>query len=336
MISSGRKWKALEGRGKRLKAPCFFSISALPWPFVAFLGLPWLWPSPAQAVSVQVIPSTTSATLAQPVPFLAQADLPAGTALELDLQHSATDVFAIQHIAKAPDTSGLTLRFDILPLALGKLTVNLAFRVTQAGSASVIPAAPVTLYITPPPGVTKASDIRDIKGPLRARRPLWLWLLLLGLLAGLVYAWRRRPRGGGGLAMEASQGPPRSPEELAREALETLRASSLWPEGRRREFYFELTEILRLYLEKRVHIPATRLTTTELLRHLRQAEIDKEVGGAVRKIMDRADLVKFAKLAPAGGWGDEDIDAALAIVSSLEPPPATPPEPKEPAAGKTS
>ena len=311
--------------------------SNLPWPSVAFLGLPWLWASPAHAVSVQVIPSTTSATLAQPVPFLAQADLPAGATLDVDLQHSATDVFAIQHIAKAlkaPDMSGLRLRFDILPLALGKLTVNLAFRVTQAGAASVIQADPVTLRIAPPPGVTKASEIRDIKGPLRARRPLWLWLFLLALLAGLIYAWRRRMRGRGGFAMGPSQGPPRSPEELAREALETLRSSNLWLEGRRREFYFELTEILRLYLENRVRIPATRLTTTELLRHLRQAELDKEVGGVVRKIMDRADLVKFAKLAPAGGWGEEDIDAALSIVASLEPPPPAPPAANAPPEGR--
>jgi hypothetical protein len=308
-------------------------------PVAAFLGLPLIWVSPAQAVSVQVTPSTTSATLGQPVPFLAQADLPAGATLDLDLQHSATDVFAIQHIAKAdesPGTSGLRLRFDILPLALGKLPVNLAFRVTQDGTTSIIQADPITLDIAPPPGVTKASEIRDIKGPLRARWPLWLWLILGALLAGLIYAWRRKMRGRDGFTTRAAQGPPRSPEELAREALETLRASGLWQEGRRREFYFELTEILRLYLENRAHIPATRLTTTELLRNLRQAELDKEVCGAVRKIMDRADLVKFAKLAPAGGWGEEDIAAALSIVASLEPPPPAPPEPKEQAAGKTS
>ncbi len=289
---------------------------------LAFLCLLWPTAALAQPISVTVDPSTTAATLGNPVPFQAEARIPSGAALELDLERSATDVFAIQRLEPASAGTGAVpsiIRFDVLPLALGDLPVHLVFRVAQGPSASRVEAVPVILHVSPPKGVSAASEIQDIKGPLKARRPLWIWLLA-ALLAAALYAWRRRHRAPGG-PEAASKGLPPSPEEWARGALEALRGSTLWAEGRRREFYFELTEILRLYLERRLRIPAPRMTTSELLRNLRQAELDKNLTGSVRKIMDRADLVKFAKFPPQGGWGEEDIDAALSIVSALAPAP---------------
>jgi hypothetical protein len=82
-----------------------------------------------------------------------------------------------------------------------------------------------------------------------------------------------------------------------------------------------LTDILRIYLERRLRIPATRLTTAELYRHARQAEFDRPMTALFKDIFDRADLVKFAKAAPEPDWGLRDLDGARRLVNDTTPKP---------------
>ena len=269
-----------------------------------------LWPGLASAqapASVAVAASTTSAVLAQPIVLQAQG---AGDyKYSLDLEKSATDLYTI---AKVEPAGTNAFKVSVLPLAEGKVPVTLVWDVE--GQAAV-ESAPVVLDVSAPP--LDNPELSDIKPPQKARPLLWPWLLLAAAVAA-AWWWRRRQAA---QAQEAAAAPVdlRPPEAAALEDLEALERSELWPQGRYREFYFRLTEIARVYLERRFGLPATRLTSAELHRQLKQAELDRAVTSALRELFDRADLVKFAKVAPETAWGAHDVETARRIVRETTP-----------------
>ena len=80
-----------------------------------------------------------------------------------------------------------------------------------------------------------------------------------------------------------------------------------------------LTEILRRYLERRHAFSATRETTTEIHRRLRQLDIDRHLLAVFKDLFDRADLVKFSKITAQASWGDSDLTAARRLVRETSP-----------------
>jgi Domain of unknown function (DUF4381) len=135
-----------------------------------------------------------------------------------------------------------------------------------------------------------AEDIRDIRGP-KYLLPDWLWPLLLGgavLLALGVYGlWRwRRSRAARVL----------SPYEIALQRLEEIAALML--PARAREFSIAVSDIVRLYIEQRFNVTATRRTTEEFLRDLLDSS-DAALGrhqGLLGEFLHQCDFVKFAAL----------------------------------------
>ena len=71
-----------------------------------------------------------------------------------------------------------------------------------------------------------------------------------------------------------------------------------------KEYYSELTGIIRKYLDEKVYDHSLESTTSELISRLRllkegnQIDLSKETIKNIESILERADLVKFAKSAP--------------------------------------
>jgi Domain of unknown function (DUF4381) len=135
-----------------------------------------------------------------------------------------------------------------------------------------------------------AEDIRDIRGP-KYLLPDWLWPVLLGgalLLALSVYGlWRwRRSRAARVLL----------PYEIALQRLEEIAA--LMSPARAREFSIAVSDIIRLYIEQRFNVTATRRTTEEFLRDLLDSS-DAALArhqGLLGEFLHQCDFVKFAAL----------------------------------------
>jgi len=135
-----------------------------------------------------------------------------------------------------------------------------------------------------------AEDIRDIRGP-KYLLPDWLWSALLGgavLLALSVYGlWRwRRSRVARVLL----------PYEIALQRLEEIAA--LMSPARAREFSIAVSDIIRLYIEQRFNVTATRRTTEEFLRDLLDSS-DAALArhqGLLGEFLHQCDFVKFAAL----------------------------------------
>ncbi len=156
----------------------------------------------------------------------------------------------------------------------------------------------VTIQSVEPSGKPK-TDIRGPKGVIGLPREWgWLWGLSLFLTAvggGLYVWWLRRRRS----KMEArAREPLLSPEDEALLRLSRLFDSDLLKRGKLKEYFLQLSEILRAYFERRYEILAIESTTSEILRDLRSKEVSQNLQAEIQEVLETADLVKFAKWKP--------------------------------------
>lgn len=104
---------------------------------------------------------------------------------------------------------------------------------------------------------------------------------------------------------------------IALNRLEELKTQQLWQEGKVKEYYSELTEILRWFIEQRFDVPALEQTTEEImqsLRHLPGLESDSKEN--VHRLLYLADLVKFAKQKPVGSENDLHFEMVKSFVEN--------------------
>jgi hypothetical protein len=92
--------------------------------------------------------------------------------------------------------------------------------------------------------------------------------------------------------------PAETPQEQALRLLAELEQQQLWQQGRVKEYYSILTDILRNYVEKRFRIPAMEKTSDELLQDaLKHPEMNPQYA-TLSMILTTADMAKFAKAQP--------------------------------------
>lgn len=133
----------------------------------------------------------------------------------------------------------------------------------------------------------------------------WWWAILLVLLlaAGAVWIIRRKKENEPVLKKRK---PEPTPYEVAMAGLRKLKDDKLWEQGLEREYFTRLTEILRQYLEGRFNINAMEMTSRQILDSLSSNPEVKGKRDYVRRILDMADFVKFAKMRPLP---DDNIEA---------------------------
>lgn len=198
---------------------------------------------------------------------------------------------------------------------LGTLTLPaIPLTVVDAGDTVALSTDPFGIEVASV-GVDETGDIREIRGPLAlpggvARSLLWLVIVAAALIAfGL---WWARRGGDDGPAEPAA--PPKAPHEAALEALGALASSSHLMEGRIKEFHIELSDILRRYVERRFHVPALEMTTWEVTRGLQRVSAPAEFRTRLEALLQRCDMVKFAKVRPAADDARALLEEGRAVV----------------------
>ncbi|MAW31691.1 MAG: hypothetical protein CMD15_07425 [Flavobacteriales bacterium] len=106
-------------------------------------------------------------------------------------------------------------------------------------------------------------------------------------------------------------------EVIAFNRLSKLEQKKLWETGKINEYHTELSEIIRRYLEARFKFIALELTTDEILTELKSV-INNDVFKKLQKILERADLAKFAKNQPTDLQNLESMSLAKEIISSTK------------------
>lgn len=117
------------------------------------------------------------------------------------------------------------------------------------------------------------------------------------------------------------------PYEEAIYRLNELDEKLLWQNNKVKEYYSELTQIVRGYIERELKVPALENTTDEVLEMLREFKnaatitTSQETLDKLKDLLQEADLVKFAKSKPLAPEIEDDRKDAEHIISSLKPKP---------------
>jgi hypothetical protein len=171
--------------------------------------------------------------------------------------------------------------------------------------------------------IDSTKSIRDIKGPLSAPYdwheliPYFIGCLILAALVWFVlYYLRKRKRGEKLIDFSKPELPA---HELALLELEVLRNKKLWQNNKIKEYYTELTEIIRLYIEKRFAVAAMEMTSDEIATSFKSIDIADGLKSKLRQLFVLADLVKFAKANPLPNEHDLSFNNAQSFVKETIP-----------------
>lgn len=145
--------------------------------------------------------------------------------------------------------------------------------------------------------------------------PYLVWyfpVMLLVAIAMLILIWvksRKRKQGSDGK-------PVIPPYVLAMQALNTIKEEKLWQQGRVKDYYTQLTDAIRSYMEGELSIAAMEQTTSEIMEELEDhPDVDPQERRNVVELLQSADLVKFAKMLPLADESARDLNTAFDFVN---------------------
>ena len=176
-----------------------------------------------------------------------------------------------------------------------------------------------------PVNVSQLKDIHDIKPVEEVPFNLldwlpnywWLWLLGLLLIAAAIWAYRKYYKKGINPLKPGKKRLP--PYEEAMINLQNLKAAQLWQQGQEKEYFTGLTDILRVYIDRRFHINAVEMTSSQIIDTLKKNEETRAVNEQLEMILEIADIVKFANARPLADDNEVAYQRAVNFVEATRP-----------------
>lgn len=194
------------------------------------------------------------------------------------------------------------------------LYVTNGFSDTISSSANYLEVFPVKIDTT--------GTIRDIKGLYRAPYsfgevyPYILVLIFIGLLVWFIIYYMEKKKKDEPILRRIR--PPEMPHVIALRELDKLKAEKLWQQNKVKLYYTRLTEIIRLYIERRFEIMAMEETTNEILNEFQEREIENINYSILEQLLNLADLVKFAKGEPIPDENITHMENAYTFVKNTK------------------
>lgn len=280
------------------------------------------------AVAAQVSPDPSQ--VGDLIKLEVTAAYPSGYTVNLPLGLNFEPMHLVSVDESEPESTGQGLRkiftITLQHFAVGEAKVP-AFPITYlapdgAVKTAQVPETPFTvsslLANEPDPKRQGEDPPVSLEYPNRTAETILysgLVALVLGLVGGLLFArWRRRPR-------PVVLPPPVPAHITAMHALEELEKADLINKNQFQDYYLELTEIAKAYIEGRFGVPALDRTTDELRRDLERLApqiAPLKPSDIVRFLMD-CDLVKFARFAPPPTEAQEALKSVRGMVEVTLP-----------------
>ncbi len=151
---------------------------------------------------------------------------------------------------------------------------------------------------------------------------IWITLVVLLLVGILVYLlfFRKKKE-----TVEEVVIPLKPAYEEAIEKLQQLDEKLLWQNNKIKEYYSELTEIVRNYIGRDIEIPTFEQTSNEIIELIEAQNTKKKLGlsketiATIHSLLKNADLVKFAKSKPLSHEIEDDRKFAELIITKIQP-----------------
>ena len=231
-------------------------------------------------------------------------DFPMLTPGQEYLEYNGVDVVASDSTVTAgTDSRNVDFDFTIQAFAPGTLTLP-PFAVLPAPGSDTVISNVVTLKVLPVEvdSLQTINPMASVAAPLSRWYdyiPTWVWwaLAILALAAACIYLYtllRHR-----GEEAEQRRTPVVPPYELAISRLNILRSRNLPETGHEKEYYTELVDILRQYLQGRFGINAMEMTSTQIVKALRSNPDTRITADMMRSVLSIADFREVCQSTPA-------------------------------------
>ncbi|MGN6294938.1 MAG: hypothetical protein ACTHMV_19465 [Chitinophagaceae bacterium] len=183
--------------------------------------------------------------------------------------------------------------------------------VLPLGEAAATDSIPVDVGFSPFDPQQPYHDVKDILevNPPEEKKDNRLWWYVGGgvLLVLLLALLLRRPK----KPVAKPAPPPVHPYKQALEQLEKLRKERLTPKA----YYSGLTDVFRVYVEKRKGVHSLQQTTGDLVLQLRSIGMEEGIFKQLADTLQLSDMVKFAKYEPSSA---DDTKTFETIKKSIE------------------
>lgn len=240
---------------------------------------------------------------------------------------------------------------DTLKLSDGRVQLNQYLTLTSFKDSlfSIEPIAVVSgedtfwtealaLNIVQPFEVDTTLAITDIKDIEKA--PIWWWgifrwvllaLLVAGLGVAVYYLWKWYEKHHQPEEEPINPDLLRPADEVALEKLDAIKEAKIWKDGKVKEYQTDLTDVVREYIGRRFDVQSTEKTSDETLREMKdilvkgeglEPNVDgKALFAKLSKMLQLADLVKFAKWHTTPDENEQALTTAYEFVNSTRPTP---------------
>ncbi len=256
-------------------------------------------------VSIATHLDTSLVTIGDPIHYKVQFKYPKGTEFELPPLDQKLGEFEIQdQYLTTPERKGDNIvrswllklaAFDTGQVTIPKLKIT-AYLNADTSRTLVFETNEKIVEVVSvlPPGEAHPKDIKPPL-PLPTIVP-WDWILFILLILMISVTWYyfyRRWR---------SQCPEKYFEErhleppalVAHRRLKQIKKNYAPTTHKRRKFYFNMSHILREYLERRYYILALEMSTDEIVEALTAGDLENERTAELEQIFNQLDNAKFA------------------------------------------
>ena len=106
---------------------------------------------------------------------------------------------------------------------------------------------------------------------------------------------------------------------IALQKLDILKEQKSWQKGNSKEFYSELTNIIREYMESNMHFAALEMVSDDILLELGKHKLEQTLLEQTTSILRTADLVKFAKVEPLADENNKALKWGYSYIELTKP-----------------
>lgn len=285
-------------------------------------------------VDVRVTLERDSVRIGDPFRVFINVRAPRGASIEFpETLDSTGTVQSIdpRAVYSQPDSTGFAQNavYRVAAWDIGRQPIQLSDVVVKVGDRTrTIPIVGRAIFVV---SVLPADSASRVPKPARGIFedpfiPWWFWAILAAVIAtvlGFWWWWRRRKRGEGGQAIV-------DPYLRALRDFERIERLGLVDAGERTRYVALVVDVLREYIADRVTGAPLSMTSTELLTVTQQVRTLPQ--DRLLRILNEADLVKFARRAVSADRARDIGREAKAIVEFEHQASQPVPEPTERAA----
>ena len=281
------------------------------------------------SVQMTVELDTTYTTIGSPISYLITVQLPQDKIVkfpEWELE-DPLEIRSSEFLTSGLENIG---RYEIVFWDTGKVVIpGIAITILNMDSSFAYDVTADTMFMEvvsiteqDPSFKQSGGGIMPIKDPVPVRIPLpWqtiiLSILLLSILIAIGLIWKKRLKAD--VSYEERPEYLKEPDIIALEKLDNLDQSGLLEKGEIKEFYAQLSLILREYTENSLYIRTLEMTTEEIRQNRRAFPYTDDQIASYFKILSGADMAKYAKHIAALDQCSQDMVLSRNIVKETIP-----------------